>query len=326
MTVSGAAEALRWEPSAEPRALKLRAALNAAIRGFFADRGVLEVETPLLQRSANPDPAIEPLAIAGGEGYLRTSPEFAQKRLLCAGSGPIYELGRVFRAGEAGRYHHPEFTMLEWYRPGFGLAELISEVADLINLSLRLAGAEDLPLVQVRYAELLEQHLGAAVPVDLAGLRQACVTLTSIDDVRAAALSEDECLDLLFTVAGEALPVDQLTFVTHFPVKQAALARIDPTDPTVALRFEAFAGGMELANGYDELRSAQELAGRFADDNRRRKAAGLRPLPIDQRLLAAQRSGLPACSGVSVGVDRLLMLIGGYEHLHQVLSLAEPEL
>lgn len=287
----------------------------------------MEVETPLLQGAANPDPAIEPLRVNSEAlaGFLRTSPEFPLKRLLCADSGPIYELGRVFRAGETGRHHNPEFTMLEWYRPGFGLDDLIDEVAELINTALRLTGDRTLPVVRTRYASLLEDLLRSTVPTDIAELRQACVTFASMDASTAAVLSSDECLDLLFAVAGAALPTAQLTFVTHFPAAQAALARIDPDDPSVALRFEAFAGGMELANGYDELRSATELAERFAADNRRRESAGLRTLPLDHKLIAAQREGLPACCGVSVGVDRLLMLVGDYDRLRDVLSFTEFE-
>ncbi len=322
MTRGGGLGELDWRPTADQRARQLRAQVNHTVRAFFAHRQVLEVETPVLLSAVNPDPAIEPLA-AAERYFLRTSPEFPLKRLLCAGSGPVYELGRVFRAGEAGRRHHQEFTMLEWYQPGYELDQLMTEVAELINEVLTACQSSPLPTAWRRHRDMIDELLGQPLPAALADLQQCCVSLARMDQHSAAAMDRSQCIDLLFSIAGDGLPLDQITFITHFPACQAALARLDPADPELALRFEAFAGGMELANGYDELADADVLEQRLQADNRRRRDGGQQPLPLDQALLDGQRHGLPACCGVSVGIDRLLMLAGGFDHIQQVINFPE---
>ncbi len=324
MNLAGGAGDIGWRPTADSRARLLRAALNRMLRDFFAERSVLEVETPMVSQSANPDPAIAPLGVGPSE-YLRTSPEFPLKRLLCAESAPIYELGRVFRDGEAGRRHHREFSMLEWYQPGYSMTQLVDEVVELIQQALALTALPPLPVEQLRYHGLLSQFLGEEIPSELDALRHCCTAKAAMNQQSASKMNRDQCLDLLFSAAGEALPVDQITVVSHFPASQAALARLDPANPQLALRFEVFAGGMELANGYDELLDGDELGERFNRDNEQRAKAGAAPLPVDEALLAAQRAGMPACCGVSVGVDRLLMLIGDFSHIHEVINFPEVQ-
>ena len=308
-----------WAPSAGQPARQLRAQLNALVRRFFEQRGVLEVETPLLSAAANPDPAITSLATEGLERrYLRTSPEFPLKRLVAAGAGPVYELGRVFRAGERGRHHNCEFTMLEWYRPGFELDELIEEVADLVGAALALGGRTT-RRASLTWEALLTRHFEQALPVDEAGwldlARRRCQA--------SPGLNQTACMDLAFSQASAALAPDALTFVTEFPASQCALARLDPANPAVARRFEAFLGAIELANGYDELTCAETLQQRLSDDNAARHASGQQMLPFDHHLLAAHERGLPPSCGVSVGIDRLLMATGGYQHIDEVLNFPD---
>ncbi|MEM9532983.1 MAG: EF-P lysine aminoacylase EpmA [Pseudomonadota bacterium] len=311
-----------WHPQAGPRARQLRATLNATIRDFFAQAGVLEVETPLREAVGNPDPQLTPMPVGGASGLLRTSPEFALKRLVAAGSGPVFELGRVFRGGERGRFHHPEFTMLEWYRPGLGFAALIDECVALLRTAGRLAGLSP-RTAELSYEALLTAFLGEVPPSGEQALRQLLVSHCGVAEGDAKALNEADCLDLLFVSATEQLPADQITVLRHFPAAQAALATLEPGDPTVARRFEVFWGRLELANGYDELRDAGELAERLKAQSAQRERAGQRQISADPALLAAHASGLPACCGVSVGVDRLLMVLGGYDHIDQVLSFPE---
>ena len=314
-----------WRPGAEPRALHARARLLARLRAFFAERGVLEVDTPILAAAANTDPAIEPIACdteLPGSGtlrrYLQTSPEFPMKRLLAAGSGPIYQVCKVFRAGERGRRHHPEFTLLEWYRPGLDLDGLMDEVADLVRVLLE---APDLGVERLPYRALFQERLGidpfCATPAALQrlALAHAVVGADALD------LDRDGWLDLLLTHCLEAdLGRGRMTFIHGYPPSQAALARIEPADPPVARRFELYLNGLELANGFDELTDAAEQRRRFAQDNARRAERGQPPLPMDERLLAALAHGLPAASGVALGLDRLLMCRLGAAHIDAVLA------
>jgi lysyl-tRNA synthetase class 2 len=299
----------------------------AEVRAFFAERGVLEVETPILSAAANPDPAIEPLALDAdltGAGrrrwYLQTSPEFPMKRLLAAGSGPIYQVCKVFRADERGRRHHPEFSMLEWYRPGFSLDELMDEVAALVR---RLLQRPDLPAERITYRALFMGRLGvdpwSTTPAALA----AVAGERGIADAATLALERDGWLDLLLSHCLEQdLGRDRLTFVHDYPPSQAALARIEPGDPPVARRFELYWQGMELANAFDELADAGEQRRRFSHDLQRRAEHGRLQPPPDERLLAALGSGLPACAGVALGLDRLLMCALRAGHIDQVLAFA----
>ncbi len=294
------------------------------LRAFFDERGVLEVETPILSAAANPDPAIEPLSFDAtltpadsGCWYLQTSPEFPMKRLLAAGSGPIYQVCKVFRADERGRRHHPEFTMLEWYRPGFSLDALMDEVAELVQHLLgRPAGVE-----RIAYRDLFRERLGLD-PWDcpLAALRDRAAA-AGIADVATLDLDADGWLDLLLTHCVEPdLGRGRLTFVYGYPPSQAALARVEPGPPPTAARFELYLEGMELANGFDELCDAEEQRRRFGRDSAARAERGQPRLPLDERLLAALAAGLPPCCGVALGLDRLLMCAAGAAHIDGVIA------
>lgn len=303
--------------------LRARQLLNCCIRSFFAGRGVLEVETPILSVAGTTDPAIESFvtdygfAADPGPRWLRTSPEFFHKRLLSAGSGPIYELGKVFRNGEYGPRHNPEFTLLEWYRPGFGEVELRAEVVDLLEAC---AAAFDrvLPAIEtLSFRELFQRHAGFD-PFTVSGveLAQRVATLGFVGE-----LDHDAALDLLRSLVIEpALDPRGAVFVTDFPVAQAALARIKAGSPPTAARFELYLGRFELANGYHELADADEQARRFAADATTRVARGQPVVQPDQAFLRALASGLPDCSGVALGVDRLLLWLTGSVSLSEVLS------
>jgi lysyl-tRNA synthetase class 2 len=302
-----------WRPTAARAALEARAELLAAIRRFFAQRGVLEVETPLLANAGNSDPGIDQWP-AGGRTWLRTSPEYAMKRLLAAGSGDIYELGRVFRGGEAGRHHNREFTLLEWYRTGLDYHELMGEVAELVRSCCR-----DRTLAEQRlsYRELFLSSTGIdpfTASVDgLAGFARS-------RNIDAPDLGPGQWLDLILALLIQPqLPDRTLTFVFDFPADQAALARVRPGSPPVAERFELFLGQVELANGYRELTDATEQRRRFEAENELRRARGDASVRLDENLLAALASGIPECSGVALGVDRLLMYQLGAESLQQVI-------
>ena len=306
-----------WKPSAPLGRIADRARLLARLRAFFDVRGVIEVETPLLSRHANPDPVIDSIQ-AGPRGWLRTSPEFAMKRLLAAGLGDCYELGRVFRAGEAGRHHNPEFTMLEWYRVGWDWRRLAGEVVDLV----RAAGDgcfDDWTLDEFDYRGLFLEHAGLD-PFEASDAELAEHAATLGAD-RSAGLGRRGCLDLLMgAMVQPALPNRGLTLVYDFPADQAALAEIRDGNPPVAERFELYLGRHELANGYQELTDAGELAARFESQRAERRDSGAPDLPADPWLLDAMRAGLPRCSGVALGVDRLLMAVTGAQHIDEVIA------
>ena len=296
--------------------LQQRASLLSHIRGFFAQRGVLEVTTPLMSPTANPDPAIEP--IMAGDSYLRTSAEFAMKRLLAGGSGDIYELGPVFRAGESGRMHAPEFTMLEWYRCDWRYSELIAEVTELLH-HVAPGTFTDWPQRVISYAELFEEF--AAVDPHSASTSELAACCAG-EPFRAAQMSRNDWLDLvLATVIQPALPARAITYVHEYPADQAALAKIRAGTPPVAERFELYLGQLELANGYQELTDANEQRRRFNAQNKQRRQLGLAVLPIDEEFVAALEQGLPECTGVALGVDRLLMSILDISDINEVLPI-----
>jgi elongation factor P--(R)-beta-lysine ligase len=272
-----------WRPSCSLTALRARAQLYADIRAFFAARDVMEVQTALLASHTVTEPNIDSLEV-GGHGFLQTSPEYQMKRLLAAGAPAIYSLGPVFRAGELGRIHNPEFTLLEWYQPGYDDVALMHEVSELVDLVL---GPDDYH--HHRYATL-------------------------VGDLNRPA---DE-LDLALVDALEALGPGR-HFITHFPADQAALARLHADEPESAARFELVVDGVEIANGYHELTDSDEQRRRFARDIEQRRLAGKVELSPDERLLAALDAGLPDCAGVALGLDRLLMLQQGAESLAAVL-------
>ncbi|XTQ92374.1 EF-P lysine aminoacylase EpmA [Xanthomonas sacchari] len=304
--------------------LQLRARLNAAIRGFFAARGVLEVETPMLSAAGNTEPNIDSFQtrfsghVDAGPAlrWLRTSPEYPLKRLLAAGIGDCYELGRVFRNGEAGGRHNPEFTMLEWYRVGWDHRQLIEETVELVRTALALVG-RSATLRVLSYRELFQQGLGLdpfAAPLE--ALQQPLREIR----IDADGLGRDDWLDLLMTHRLQpAFPADRLTVVHDWPASQCALARVREDDPPVAERFELYLGGYELANGYHELNDAAEQRRRFLRDHALRQARGAVLPPLDERLLQALPA-LPDCAGVAVGVDRLLMAMRGTAQIGEVLA------
>jgi elongation factor P--(R)-beta-lysine ligase len=310
-----------WRPTASLDALQRRAAMLGAAREFFAKRGVLEVETPILSAAAVSDPQIESLVtqVAGmGKFHLGTSPEYAMKRLLAAGSGDIYQICKVFRDAERGRWHNPEFTLLEWYRLGFDDAALRSEVEALVGTLLapyrRLEPAE-----HVSYSAALERHAG--VDAHHAGddeLRDAAIRHGI--DCRAE-LDRDGKLDLLMgLVVGPRLGSERPCFIYDYPASQAALARVKPGLPALASRFELYLDGVELANGFHELAGAGEQRARFAQDLRLRRALGLPEPPVDEHLLAALAAGLPDCAGVALGFDRLVAIALGAPRLADAMA------
>jgi lysyl-tRNA synthetase class 2 len=310
-----------WRPAAKSDALILRARLYALVRAFFADRNVLEVETPILSHAGNTDRNIQSFStrFAGrSDAWLRTSPEFALKRLLAAGVGDCYELGRVFRDGEAGRRHNPEFTMLEWYRVGWDHRALIDEVAGLLQAALALVDRR-VAVEKLSYRELFVARAGVdPFEATTAQLHDALADFGVCTD----GLSRDDWLNLILTQRIEpALDPDTLTFVYDFPPSQAALARIRyESRPAVAERFEAYLGSIELANGYHELTDAAEQQQRFLADQLARAERGDRVPPLDTRLIDALAHGLPACAGVALGVERLLMALLRTREIADVLA------
>ncbi len=314
-------------PGASRDALRLRAWLNRLVREFFHARDALEVETPVLSQAGNSDPNIASFSLefsgrtdgAARTRWLRTSPEHALKRLLAAGIGDCYELGRVFRDGEAGGRHNPEFTMLEWYRLGWDHLQLIEETASLVQAALALVG-RSATLRVVRYRDLYRDTLGVdPFTADDETLRAALGDV--VIDPRG--LRRDDWLDLLMTHRLQpAFKAGDMLAVVDYPASQCALARIgvDAEGHPVAQRFELFLGPLELANGYHELLDANEQAMRFENDARVRHARELDSPPADARLLAALASGLPACAGVALGMDRLLMAMCGTTRIADVLA------
>ncbi len=317
-------ETATWQPSAPVANLLKRAAILADIRRFFADRGVLEVDTPAMSQATVTDIHLVPFktrfvgpgAAQGMDLWLMTSPEYHMKRLLAAGSGPIYQMNRSFRNEEAGRHHNPEFTMLEWYRPHYDMYRLMNEVDDLLQQILECDNAETLSYQQAFIRCLNIDPLSAE--------KEALVTVAEtlgVGDLAAAEDDRDTILQLLFMLGVEPnIGQDKPAFVYHFPASQASLAEISTEDHRVAERFEVYYKGIELANGFRELTDAREQRQRFMQDNRRRAEKGLPQQPIDQLLLDALEHGLPDCSGVALGVDRLIMLALKAESLSEVIA------
>jgi lysyl-tRNA synthetase class 2 len=315
---------MNWRPTAALADLRRRAAMLRSARAFFEERGVLEVETPILSAAAVSDPQIESLAtrIAGlpGRRYLCPSPEYAMKRLLAAGSGDIYQICKVFRDAEHGRWHNPEFTMIEWYRVGLDDAALMDEVEALTAALLaptRVLGAAE----RLSYAAALQRHAG----VDAFG--------ASEEDLLEAArrhgihcdadLDRDAKLDLLMgLIVGPRLGRGNPCFVCDYPASQAALARLRPGLPQVAARFELYLDGLELANGFHELVQPQEQRARFSRDLALRSERGQVQAPLDENFLAALESGLPDCAGVALGFDRLAAIALGANQLSDAMAFS----
>ena len=325
-----------WQPTASLATLRQRAQLLGATRAFFTGRGLLEVETPALVRHAVTDPHLENIQVrmsGSAPLFLHTSPEFHMKRLLATGAPDLWQLGKVFRDGEAGRHHEPEFTLLEWYRHGFTLARLADETCELLAMLATVAegaGAPQTipqePPVHWTYAGLFRETLGLDPLTAGQNDIQTCART-----VLGSQLSPELCrdlgdeaslwLDLLMShVVSKRLAGTGIAVVTGYPAAQAALARLNPEDPRVAERFEIFCGGIEVANGYRELTDAAEQDRRFSEDRAFRARLGRRDVVPDPQLLAALDSGLPDCAGVAVGFDRVVMVLLGLGTLQEAIS------
>jgi lysyl-tRNA synthetase class 2 len=310
-----------WRPTAAREMLARRAALLARTRGFFAARAVMEVDTPIVVNAPVTDAHIHCAQVLLENGFekrdcfLHTSPEYAMKRLLAAGTGDIYQICHVVRALERGRLHNAEFTLIEWYRLGYSLAALMSEVEDLVRELLGRSRA--LVSARVSYREAFLDAL--ALDPFTAPLAQLAASARRAG-FQGVPGGRDELLELLMgTVVGPRLGQGRLTFVHGYPASQAALARLDPDDPRAAQRFELYCDGIELANGFHELASAREQRARFEQDVAERRRVGLSDAAVDERLLAALEAGLPDCCGVALGFDRTLMLAAGAQHIDEVL-------
>lgn len=315
------------------RLLQDRARLMRLVREFFTARSVLEVTTPSLGSRGATDPHIESMRVKQGNQayFLQTSPEFAMKRLLAYGSGAIFQICPAFRGGESGAHHNPEFTMLEWYRPGMGLAELMDEVKDLITGLCHEFKRIFEPVESRTYRSLFE-HQYLVNPHRVSSQQLLEIANSKIPDFAGNAYNEaknkekhedegviDDLLGLLFSRGIEPGLLDP-QFVTGFPATQASLSKVGPVaGDQVALRFELYWQGLELANGYDELTDPAELTRRIARDNRLRESRGLPVMLSDQRLLAAMAE-MPPCTGVAIGLDRLLMLLTDKKSIHEVLN------
>ncbi|MDO5053783.1 MAG: elongation factor P--(R)-beta-lysine ligase [Pasteurella oralis] len=315
-------ESEQWQPSAPIKNLLARAKIIAEIRRFFTDRGLLEVETPVLSEFGVTDvhlstfhtEFVSPFAAQSKRLWLSTSPEYHMKRLLAAGSGPIFQLCHVFRNEESGERHNPEFTMLEWYRPHFDMYRLINEVDDLLQQILDCKPTESLS-----YQFVFQEYVGldplSAEKAELIAKAKQYNLLSATEEDR------DTLLQFLFsTVVEPNIGKDHPVAVYHFPATQAALAQISSEDHRVAERFEFYYQGLELANGFHELTDANEQLHRFEQDNVQRQKMGLAQRVIDKRLLAALQAGIPNCSGVALGVDRLLMIALGAQTIKEVIA------
>ena len=318
-----------WRPACDLAALQTRAQLLAAIRRFFAERDVLEVETPLLCQAGGTDPNLSPFLtrfrlpgqLEGIPLYLQTSPEFAMKRLLAAGSGSIYQICKAFRNEEAGRYHNPEFTLLEWYRVGFGLEGLMDEIDDLL-LGLFVGIRRLEPSERIAYREAFRRHVGVdPLAATIGELAESASRHGLTEAHTLCGENRPLWLDLLFShLVQPRLGRERISFVFDYPACQPSLARGKPGDPAVVERAEVFMDGLELANGFHELADPSEQERRFDGDLAVRRARGLIQPSKDTRLLAALAAGLPDCCGVALGLDRLLMLLTGAGTIDEVLA------
>ena len=309
-----------WKPSASLQNLQQRAYALAKIRRFFSERDVLEVETPLLASSTVPDVYIESIAAqvvkdnSSRKNFLQTSPEFFMKRLLASGSGSIYQIAKAFRQEEKGARHNIEFTLLEWYRLSYSLDQLMAELEELVQEVLSCG-----PISRLSYREIFRQHL--QIDPHEISLEELQKLAKSEIDLSGSDLSKTDYLQLLLSNSIEP-KLPPYCIIYDYPLEQAALAILatDEHGVVVAKRFELFGHGMELANGYFELSDAAEQRARFEKDNAARKEKGLQAHGADEKLIAALESGLPSCSGVAVGVDRLLMLLVEAKNIREVIS------
>lgn len=314
-----------WKPNTTLEILKCRAALLDTVREFFQQINTLEVDTPALSLSTTPDPNIESFTTQynGQQYYLHTSPEFPMKRLLASGSGAIYQICKVFRQGEAGRNHNPEFTMIEWYQPGMSYHQLMRQLDKLVRRLLK----DKLNLKASQfftYTEIFEKHIGIN---PLLATKDELLAVISKHNIQlydsTNHLTKDALLDLLMThLVQPNLPDNVPVFIYDYPETQAALAQIKKAEVNVAERFELYLNGTELANGYQELLDASEQQRRFENENKAREQSGLQLVPVDRNLIAALASGMPVVAGVALGFDRLLMLATGMRSVSDVISFS----
>jgi lysyl-tRNA synthetase class 2 len=314
-----------WQPAASRQALQSRARLLRDIRTFFEQRGVLEVETPLLSSASTTDPHLSSFSVhyRQRELYLNTSPEYCMKRMLAAYGEAIYQVCKSFRDDELGPVHNPEFTMLEWYRPGFDMFDLMDELGELVLLLAQNSGFNARTIDRLSYAEAFQRATGINPHATTAEECRHCARQHGVEQPVGLEDDVDEWLDWLLTqLVTPAFAPDSFTCIFDYPETQCALAKLHKSKEgyTVAARFELFFGEMELANGFDELVDATEQRQRFERENLARQKAGIPPAKLDDYLLQALESGLPRCSGVALGLDRLLLLFTGAETLEQVLS------
>lgn len=313
-----------WQPSCDLQHLRIRAQMLASIRQFFADRHVLEVETPLLCQHTGTDPQLEFFATYfqfppyQTELFLQSSPEFAMKRLLAAGSGSIYQICKAFRNSESGRLHNPEFTILEWYRVGFDLPGLMQEV----QLLLRTLFDATIPVLQIAYQSLFFELTGLdALNFEISVYQDYAIQHGFPEALALCEFEHARWLDFIFShVLQAGMTPDTFIMVFDYPSVLSSLARVSKTDDRVTDRFEVFMNGIELGNGFYELNDAQEQAVRFESEILYRQQHNLKPVQKDSYLLKALATGLPDCSGIAIGLDRLLMLMTQTQHINQVLA------
>ena len=311
-----------WRPTSGPEAAKRRADMLRRLRDYFDRESVLEVDTPALSQAAVSDIHIESLTVTSSLTtaalFLHTSPEFCMKRLLASGYPDVYSICRVFRDAELGRGHQPEFTIVEWYRLGFDLGEIIADTISAIATALGEPTLAD-NSESANYRDVLIAACGID-PIE-ASVSELADASDADDDLRRTIGGErDDWLDLLMTArVAPSFAADKLTVVKHYPASQAALARLCPDDVNVADRFEVFMGPVELANGYVELTDAKMQAQRIANDQAVRTRRGSPLRPHDQSLIAALESGLPACAGVAMGLERLQMMHDKTDDIRKVI-------
>ncbi len=321
-----------WRPSCDLKVIQLRAKMLAGVRAFFYQRSVLEVETPLLCHATGTDPQLDFFSTAyhhvpskkemkSKDFFLQTSPEFAMKRLLAAGSGSIFQICKAFRNGESGRFHNPEFTILEWYRVGFTLPQLMDEVAELMVEVLQ--GSYIINDIQkISYVELFEQTTGLNPLVFCQESYSLYAANNSISDaITLCGKDHSMWLDFIFSYKIQPILNDQSLYMVYgYPVIQSSLARINKDNSAIADRFEVFINGIEIGNGFFELADASEQEQRFDQENKSRAQGQLLQVDKDQLFLDALRFGLPDCSGIAIGLDRLLMIVANADSLNEVIA------
>ena len=311
---------MQWQPDGDQNSRLARAEMLRDIREFFYQRQVLEVETPALSQAANTDPYIDSFSIAANQTrYLHTSPEYAMKRLLAAGSGDIYQIGKVWRAEPSAKHHNAEFTMLEFYRVAYDLEKLMNEVN---NLLIQLLPSLKKQSNFCTYASLFLDKLGFN-PHTIAGDDLKVYADKCVPEFQGK-LDRQGCLDLLLTHCIEPkLPTDRISFIYDYPATQSALAKTEHLDDhSIAKRFEVYVGNLELGNGYQELTSYEANAAVLKNESLVRQQMNSEAVPIDQRFLNAMQSGLPECAGIAIGIDRLLMLKTGADSIKKVLNFS----